>query len=95
MMLAPSGPHESGNQHLPGPDGDVCRLCLRSWPCPDAACPLHVYSESSARAKLARHRQRGENDWAMFACPWGDHWHAIQGTVDEFIGNNVDIQTET
>lgn len=46
-------------------------------------CPLPNYTESSARMKLARHRGRGEMGWTMFACPWVDHWHVIDGTLDE------------
>jgi hypothetical protein len=44
---------------------------------------LPVYSERSARSKLERHRRRGDPLHTMFACPWADHWHVIEGTLAE------------
>ena len=40
-------------------------------------CPLHAYSELSARNMLARARKRGDANKVMFHCPWSDHWHVV------------------
>ena len=44
---------------------------------------LPTYSERSARSKLERHRRRGDPLHTMFHCPWADHWHVIEGTLEE------------
>lgn len=46
-------------------------------------CPTmqHIYSEESARHKLARHRLRGEFDWAIVYCTegeQGEHAHVLR-----------------
>jgi len=49
-------------------------------------CPalLHTYTEASARAKLARHRKRGEEAFAWH-CPLGDHWHVTDRPLREMV----------
>lgn len=44
---------------------------------------MHVYSETSARAALTRSRIRGGEIRTMFHCPYDDHWHVIEGTLDQ------------
>jgi hypothetical protein len=44
---------------------------------PPFVCPLHGYTETSARSKLARHRGRGDTSVSML---WHDEcgqWHVI------------------
>jgi ATP-dependent helicase YprA (DUF1998 family) len=46
-------------------------------------CPLHGYTETSARHKLQRHRDRGDTDYAVRFHPECGQWHVEQLVVDE------------
>jgi hypothetical protein len=37
-------------------------------------CPMHAYTEQSARHKLERHRKRGDHTQVMRHC-WCGAWH--------------------
>lgn len=48
----------------------------RSEPCDYPI--LHRYTEASARAKIARHRARGDTMVMTIGCPGTDHWHVLR-----------------
>jgi hypothetical protein len=50
---------------------------------------MHTYTEWSARAKLTRHRLRGEEQFT-FHCPWGDHWHCTDRPLEELLSDGAD-----
>jgi hypothetical protein len=49
--------------------------CRVHGPCPYRL--FHRYSEASARAKLTRHRERGDATPYAFGCPGTGHWHIV------------------
>lgn len=67
-----------GPAALADPKGTAERIVREHYDAGDCAyTELHRYTESSARAKLARHRNRGDTNLMIAGCPGHDHWHVV------------------